>query len=495
MSTSIGQEMKSIDPEKYTIKYAIYGFLFGCIFPIVAMCVDLIFQNMDFTFTNLLLVQRTQPLHWIIDTAPLVLAILASAVGRKQVVIIRSLAIMRKALDAVQLANRMKSEFVANVSHEIRTPMNGIVGAVQLLSEQSDDIDQEEAYSILRNASDQLMRVVDDILEISKIDANQATLNSDVFSVRDIVGSCASVAKVQADNKGVEFILQLEEDIPESIIGDSGRLIQILNNLLSNAVKFTHRGFIRFEVGCVVKAENEISLLFSVEDTGIGIAREKLDQIFIPFAQADGTITRRYGGTGLGLAIALRWANVMKGSLQVESEDGSGTKFELVLPFQCWDDRPLDELDDKTVEAANLPEGTYPERFGDTLNIVQPGRRTVLFVDDETRVLSSVRRLLRKQNWNLLFASSGMQGLEIIEGHDVDLVVSDIRMPHMNGLEFLNKVKERFPNIERIAFTGYADDEMLSRIFSEAEVYMLIPKPWDNNEMKSIISDALRKLT
>ena len=163
------------------------------------------FPKYGFHFTNLLLVQRTQPLHWIIDTAPLVLAILASAVGRKQVVIIRSLAIMRKALDAVQLANRMKSEFVANVSHEIRTPMNGIVGAVQLLSEQSDDIDQEEAYSILRNASDQLMRVVDDILEISKIDANQATLNSDVFSVRDIVGSCASDAKVQADNKGVEL--------------------------------------------------------------------------------------------------------------------------------------------------------------------------------------------------------------------------------------------------------------------------------------------------
>ncbi|MBT4980752.1 MAG: response regulator [Gemmatimonadetes bacterium] len=487
--------MQSVDPGRYTIKYATYGFLFGCIFPIVATCQDLISHNFDFTFTNILVVQRTQSLHWIIDTAPLILGILASVVGRKQVVIIRSLAIMRKALDAVQLANRMKSEFVANVSHEIRTPMNGIVGAVQLLSEQSDDIDQEEAFSILRNASDQLTRVVDDILEISKIDANQATLNSDVFSIRDIVDSCVSVSKVQADNKGVEFILQLEEDIPESIVGDSGRLIQILNNLLSNAVKFTHRGFIRLEVRCVVKTENDISLLFSVEDTGIGIAREKLDQIFIPFAQADGTITRRYGGTGLGLAIALRWANVMKGSLQVESEDGSGSKFELVLPFQYWDDRPLDELDDKTNEAANLPQDTYSKRFGDTLNIVKPGRRTVLFVDDETKVLSSVRRLLRKQNWNLLFANSGMQGLEIIEDHDVDLVVSDIRMPHMDGLEFLNKVKARFPNIGRIAFTGYADDEMLSRIFSEADVYTLIPKPWDNNEMKLIISDAFSKLT
>jgi signal transduction histidine kinase len=171
--------MQSVDPGRYTIKYATYGFLFGCIFPIAATCQDLISHNFDFTFTNILVVQRTQSLHWIIDTAPLILGILASVVGRKQVVIIRSLAIMRKALDAVQLANRMKSEFVANVSHEIRTPMNGIVGAVQLLSEQSDDIDQEEAFSILRNASDQLTRVVDDVLEISKIDANQATLNSD----------------------------------------------------------------------------------------------------------------------------------------------------------------------------------------------------------------------------------------------------------------------------------------------------------------------------
>nr|HIL77232.1 response regulator [Rhodospirillales bacterium] len=491
MYQRVQEYMLSVNREWFTIiSYTMYGFLFGSIFPIIAMITDLIYQDIALTFNNVLLAQRLQPLHWIIDTAPLILGILSGIVGWKQVHIIRSLTVMRAALDAVQSANRMKSEFVANVNHEIRTPMNGIVGAVQLLSEESNGADQKEAFAILKNASDQLTRVVDDILEMSKIDARQATLDCGIFSVRDIVNSCVSVSKVQANNKGLEFILQLEEDVPESMVGDSGRLIQVLNNLLSNAVKFTYQGFIRLEVRCAVKTENEISLLFLVEDTGIGIARDKIDQIFIPFAQADGTITRRYGGTGLGLAIALRWTNLMKGSLQVESKDGSGSTFELILPFQSLDVKPLEELDDKTDLSANRPKDRYYEPFGDTLNIVQPGRKTLLVVDDESKVLTSVRRALRKQNWNLLFANSGMQGLEMIENYDVDLVISDIRMPRMDGLEFLKQVRERFPNTGRIAFTGYADDEVLSRIFSEADVYTLIPKPWDNNEMTSIISKA-----
>ncbi len=491
MYQRVQEYMLSVSRESFPIiTYAIYGFLFGSIFPIIAMITDLIYQDMAFTFTNVLLVQRLQPLHWIIDTAPIILGILSGVVGWKEVQIIRSLTVMRTALDAVQSGNRMKSEFVANVSHEIRTPMNGIVGAVQLLSEESNDADQKEAFSILTNASDQLTRVVDDILEMSKLDARQATLDSGIFFIRDIVNSCVSISKVQANNKGLEFILQLEEDIPESMVGDSGRLIQILNNLLSNAVKFTHQGFIRLEVRCVAKTKNDISLLFLVEDTGIGIAIDKIDQIFIPFAQADGTITRRYGGTGLGLAIALRWTNMMKGSLEVKSKDGSGSMFELVLPFQYLESKALEELDDKTDLPANRPQDTYYKPFGDKLNDVQPGRKTLLVVDDETKVLSSVKRVLRKENWNLLFANSGLQGLEILENYDIDVVISDIRMPDMDGLEFLKRVRADFPNTGRIAFTGYADDEVLSRVFSEADVYMLIPKPWDNNEIKSIINEA-----
>ncbi len=315
-------------------------------------------------------------------------------------------------IERAEASNRAKSEFLANMSHEMRTPLNGILGMVDLLADTELDARQREFADTARSSAQHLLRVITDILDVSKIEAGRIVLEKVPCSVSAILHDARSIVENAAAKKGITVDLRIAESVPAWIVGDPTRLKQVLINLVGNALKFTEHGSIVISAE-VSEREGEKSLGLEVRDTGIGIAREKLATVFEKFTQADNSTTRRYGGSGLGLSITRDLVALMGGSIGVESEYGIGSTFRLAIPVE--------------LSAPPAPEAS------EALDTAVPPGLRVLVVDDNEVNRRVICALLRRHKCEIETAADGMEAVGRVHSTAFDLVLMDCQMPIMDG--------------------------------------------------------------
>ncbi len=346
--------------------------------------------------------------------------------------------------EAAESANQAKSEFLANMSHEIRTPINGVMGMLQLLETTPLDAEQTRYIHMAAEAAKRLTRLLTDILDLSRVEAGKMEIRKAPFQTRDIVDSVSGLFAVTARNKGVALECSLAPDMPEVLVGDETRVRQILFNLVGNALKFTERGRVGLEVSAMsAKGANSWRVHFRVTDTGIGIAEERLSDIFEPFRQVENSFTRNYQGAGLGLSIVHRLVGLMGGSVSIESTPGEGTSVHVALPFEAH-----------RIE----PSGTADASPGDT----GPGLHVLLAEDDPSNRIPT-QKLLEKSGHTVFLAENGEQAIKLLAANEIDCILMDVQMPVMNGVEAARAIRESTTlgpkrHVPIIALTAYAMD-------------------------------------
>jgi len=335
---------------------------------------------------------------------------------------------LRAARDAAESANRAKSEFLANMSHEMRTPLNSIIGGTEYLEGASLAPDQQHCLEMIRHAGDSLLVQVNDLIDLARIEAGQLELLAEEFNLADTLEATVHILGLSARQKQLDLSLAIAPDIPHFVVGDQARLKQVLVNLLSNAIKFTDNGGKVTVSAQRGQAElHAVEVYFLVRDTGIGIESDKIDMIFETFAQADSSITRRYGGSGLGLAISRRLVEAMGGSFKVESVPGVGSSFAFSIRF------PLAEHAVAEQQGASAGTGGVVG-IRDAAGPGSPDKFSrVLLVDDSLENRALMRLLLARQPVTIDEANDGREALELFEQNEYSLVLMDIQMPIMDG--------------------------------------------------------------
>jgi signal transduction histidine kinase/ActR/RegA family two-component response regulator len=344
---------------------------------------------------------------------------------------VRALAAAR---DAAEAANRAKSEFLANMSHEIRTPLNGVMGVASALARTSLTARQREMVRLIEISADSLQVLLSDVLDVARVEAGRLEISAEPFDVRDTAFAVAELFRAKAEEKGLELSVQLARQVGRRHVGDAVRLKQILANLLSNAVKFTETGAVSLTVSASPELGGAQALAFAIEDTGIGFDDDTAARLFTRFAQADGSITRRFGGTGLGLSISAALAELMGGRIDATSVVGEGSRFSLTLTLPAAAE-DVEGRADPAAEALTSPRASAADGADRPLRI--------LVAEDHEVNRRVVQLIFEGLDAELTMAEDGLDALERFTTGAFDLVLMDVQMPRMDGLQSTRAIRQR----------------------------------------------------
>lgn len=428
----------------------------------------------------------------VLDDNKAVISIIRDITERKQVELE-----MQLAMNTTKAAYKAKSEFLANMSHEIRTPLNGIIGMLDLTMLTELSHDQMDNLATAKTCANSLLKIINDVLDFSKMEAGKLTVEFVEFDFKALMEKIVKVHYYRAKEKGIELTYQLPIDVPNFLVGDPGRLQQVLNNLLSNAVKFTDKGYVNLVVKIIGCRKDSVKLQFSVADTGIGISRDEMGKLFKSFSQIDGSQTRRYGGTGLGLVISRQLVEMMGGNLNVESEKGKGSSFSFVIKF----------------EVGGRNKGIVDEVEHLGIGKSETNARILLVEDDKVNQMV-ISRMLKEMGYKFDIADCGNDALQMLENNSYGLCLMDIQMPMLDGIQTASLIrqnenktgKQYMPIVaitahalqgDRERFLSMGMDEYIAKPFQMSELFISIERLLAGqtgrnsytHEIKSIINE------
>lgn len=384
---------------------------------------------------------------------------------------------LMSAMEEAGKASKVKEEFLAAMSHEIRTPLNAIIGLTDQLIAQNPKKSQQQNLDIIQISSEHLLSLLNDVLDFSKIKAGKIKFDQKELLLKETVTNTVKSMSVSANNKGIKLETDFQDNLPHRIVTDKLRLNQILINLVNNAIKFTDKGSVKVSVRPLSQERGQARIRFSVIDTGVGIADNKLDKIFESFEQEDETTARKFGGTGLGLAICKQLVGLMGGELNVKSKLDEGSEFYFEADYQVA----------STADVNAGEEEVIPNSVG-----VLEGLKVLCVEDNEINQLV-ISQYFNNWKMNVTFAGTGKEAIKLYAQDEFQIVFMDIRLPDMTGYEITEKIRADFPNRNEpiVAFTAEMD-ESTERKIKEVGMVAYLSKPFKSEDLFSTILENIK---